>query len=308
MNEIGKKIEEVFRESGMKVQEFADKIYTSRPSVYKLFEKTDLDLTIDQLRRVSDVLNHDFIADVLGYKEPERPVIQLGDKWYTKSELKKAIEEHDRQMLKDCQQRINAFLFGKKREPYYNVEILTEYSGSKGVETSMKLSDTDLKRVRDFRLNPNSEDNENEELFTVIDWNKYYEDCGFGELQDVINLDFTPRYSYQFTVVVIESPEATPSAHPFYIEMTDKEYSQLLLHLMLHASTVQKLEQIDPELYRLINRGVYLPGGVIPQSPYVIFMTEAEKDANDILGDGDDMEGVPVSDFIRALLGANKCS
>ena len=71
---------------------------------------------------------------------------------------------------------------------------------------------------------------------------------------------------------------------------------------MQQPLTVQKLEQIDPELYRLINRGVYLPSGLVPQSPYVIFMTEAEKDANEILGDDNGVDGVPVSGFIRALL------
>lgn len=303
MYEIGKKIKAVLVESKMSIQEFADKLHVARPTIYNIFDRNDI--SIDQLLRISKILNHDFIADVYGYEKeeeakPEPPKFQLGNKWYTKSELKKAIEEQDRQRLKDYQQRINAFLSGKKREPYYNVEIITEFMGQ--TETSMMLSDVDLKRVRDFLLNPNSEDNGNEELLTVIDWNKYYEDCGFGELRDVTHVDFTPRYSYLFTAVVIESPEATPSIHPFYIEMTDKQYSQLLLLLMQQPLTVQKLEQIDPELYRLINRGVYLPSGLVPQSPYVIFMTEAEKDANEILGDNDDIEGIPVSGIIRALL------
>lgn len=303
MYEIGKKIKAVLVESKMSIQEFADKLHVARPTIYNIFDRNDI--SIDQLLRISKILNHDFIADVYGYEKeeatkPEPPKFQLGDKWYTKSELKKAIEEHDRQVLKDCRQRIDAFLAGKKREPYYKVEILTEYMGQ--IETGMSLSDEDKQRASNFLAKPNSEDNENDTLFSIIDWNKYYEDCGFGELRDVTHVDFTPRYSYLFTAVVIESPEATPSIHPFYIEMTDKQYSQLLLLLMQQPLTVQKLEQIDPELYRLINRGVYLTSGLVPQSPYVIFMTEAEKDANEILGDDNGVDGVPVSGFIRALL------
>lgn len=303
MYEIGKKIKAVLVESKMSIQEFADKLHVARPTIYNIFDRNDI--SIDQLLRISKILNHDFIADVYGYEKeeatkPEPPKFQLGNKWYTKSELKKAIEEHDRQVLKDYRQRIDAFLSIKKREPFYKVEILTEYMGQ--IETGMSLSDEDKQRASNFLAKPNSEDNENDTLFSVIDWNKYYEDCGFGELRDVTHVDFTPRYSYLFTAVVIESPEATPSIHPFYIEMTDKQYSQLLLLLMQQPLTVQKLEQIDPELYRLINRGVYLPSGLVPQSPYVIFMTEAEKDANEILGDDNGVDGVPVSGFIRALL------
>lgn len=87
--------------------------------------------------------------------------------------------------------------------------------------------------------------------------------------------------------------------------MTDTEYSQLLLLLMLNPDLkVQQLETLSPALYQLITRNVSCPnlGGSAPGVPYVIFMTEAKKDAAEIIRDSD-VEGVPTANFAMAFLG-----
>lgn len=297
MNEIGKKIEEVFRESGMKVQEFADKMYTSRSSVYNIYKW--IDPHISQLKRVSQVLNHDFIADYFGYEEEEKNAYEtdildlknslkdeFGDNVFAScvSELVSRLKKQGAGQVSDLRQRIGAYLSGKKRQAYYHVEIMTD--DFETPDCLMALTDEDLQRVRQYVLN--ADKNEYCSLGGVIDWSKYYDEETLGQIFDVTGIDFSPCYSYLFTAVSIESPESEPMVHPFNLEMTNREYSQLLLLQILNPDlTVQQLETLSPTLYQLITCNVSCPdlGGLAPVVPYVIFMTEAKKDANEILGD-----------------------
>ena len=59
---IGEMIKVTFGESGMSMSEFAGKIHASCPDVYSLFKKDDISLK--QLRLISEVLNHDFMKDL----------------------------------------------------------------------------------------------------------------------------------------------------------------------------------------------------------------------------------------------------
>ena len=58
---IGKKIKEAVKKSGMSVTEFAKKVNYSRRNVYSIFEKESVDTS--QLKKISDVLEHDFFVD-----------------------------------------------------------------------------------------------------------------------------------------------------------------------------------------------------------------------------------------------------
>ncbi len=57
---IGKEIERIYENSGMKVSEFAKRINTSTRNVYSIFERPEI--KTDQLFKISKVLNHDFFA------------------------------------------------------------------------------------------------------------------------------------------------------------------------------------------------------------------------------------------------------
>jgi hypothetical protein len=57
---IGKEIEKVYENSGMKLSEFAKRISTSTRNVYSIFERPEI--KTDQLFKISQVLNHDFFA------------------------------------------------------------------------------------------------------------------------------------------------------------------------------------------------------------------------------------------------------
>ena len=57
---IGKEIEKIYENSGMKLFEFAKRINTSTRNVYSIFERPEI--KTDQLFKISKVLNHDFFA------------------------------------------------------------------------------------------------------------------------------------------------------------------------------------------------------------------------------------------------------
>src|SRR5579859_906108 len=57
---IGKEIEKIYENSGMKLSEFAKRINTSTRNVYSIFERSEI--KTDQLLKISKVLNHDFFA------------------------------------------------------------------------------------------------------------------------------------------------------------------------------------------------------------------------------------------------------
>jgi hypothetical protein len=56
--DIGYKIKEVFDTRNMKLTDFANELGTVRQNVYRIFKKQDLDTGL--LKRVSEVLNHNF--------------------------------------------------------------------------------------------------------------------------------------------------------------------------------------------------------------------------------------------------------
>lgn len=59
---IGELIHSVFLKSGMTVTEFTDKICCARVNYYKIKKKGRLDT--DLLKKISEVLNHNFFADI----------------------------------------------------------------------------------------------------------------------------------------------------------------------------------------------------------------------------------------------------
>lgn len=59
---IGKMIESVFNESGMKAAELARRIHTSRSNVYFIFKRPSIDMK--QLLDLCEALNHNFLDDI----------------------------------------------------------------------------------------------------------------------------------------------------------------------------------------------------------------------------------------------------
>lgn len=73
---IGKEIEKIFQESGLKIGHFADRINTGERNVYSIFNRKDI--SADMLAKISRVLDFDFFKlyqDQLDglLKEPEVP-------------------------------------------------------------------------------------------------------------------------------------------------------------------------------------------------------------------------------------------
>ncbi len=62
MLHIGKRIQEVVKERGMTVVDFARALPCSRENAYKIFRKDDID--VRQLGRICQVLKHDFFLDL----------------------------------------------------------------------------------------------------------------------------------------------------------------------------------------------------------------------------------------------------
>lgn len=87
--EIGKKIEEVWRATGMSKVAFADKIGMNRNNVYYLFERTNIEA--EQLRKIGEVLNHDFFQY---YESSNRNIVEEPLVVYAKKELD-ALNEFD---------------------------------------------------------------------------------------------------------------------------------------------------------------------------------------------------------------------
>lgn len=59
MEDIGKKIEEIFKKSGMTKTAFADKIEYSRNNVYNIFNRKTIDIKL--LKKIGNVLDYDFL-------------------------------------------------------------------------------------------------------------------------------------------------------------------------------------------------------------------------------------------------------
>ena len=72
---IGREIEEKYKESGIKLSEFAKRLNTSPRNIYDIFERSDI--KTDQLKKIGEVLNYNFFLlynpSVSLTKEPEIP-------------------------------------------------------------------------------------------------------------------------------------------------------------------------------------------------------------------------------------------
>ncbi|HIR72135.1 MAG TPA: helix-turn-helix transcriptional regulator [Candidatus Coprenecus pullicola] len=60
MIHIGQLIEQTLKEQGRTVTWFADRLCCTRPNVYKIFKKDNIDIKL--LIRISDILQVDFFA------------------------------------------------------------------------------------------------------------------------------------------------------------------------------------------------------------------------------------------------------
>jgi len=60
---IGHLIKSVFDMSGMTVSELARQIHCERTNVYKIFNRRSID--VELLVKISEILNHNFLADVM---------------------------------------------------------------------------------------------------------------------------------------------------------------------------------------------------------------------------------------------------
>lgn len=59
---IGQRIKEIVKERGITVVAFARLIPCSRENVYRVFKNDNIDIL--QLKRISQVLDHDFFKDI----------------------------------------------------------------------------------------------------------------------------------------------------------------------------------------------------------------------------------------------------
>ena len=70
---IGHLIKAVFDMSGMTVAEFARKIHCERTNVYKIFSRRSID--VELLVKISEILNHNFLADVMKHYGFETKIV-----------------------------------------------------------------------------------------------------------------------------------------------------------------------------------------------------------------------------------------
>ena len=54
----------------MTITEFANRIHIERTTVYHIFKQKSIDF--DRLKKISDVLNYDFITEIFQKKEPAK--------------------------------------------------------------------------------------------------------------------------------------------------------------------------------------------------------------------------------------------
>lgn len=57
---IGKEIEKKYKESGMKLSEFAKRLSTSPRNIYDIFERSEI--KTDQLQKISEILKFNFFS------------------------------------------------------------------------------------------------------------------------------------------------------------------------------------------------------------------------------------------------------
>jgi hypothetical protein len=82
---IGKEIEKIYQNSGMKLSEFAKRINTSSRNVYSIFARPEI--KTDQLLKISRVLNYDFF----GFYKPSSNQVEEPPLNYVKAKNKVVI-------------------------------------------------------------------------------------------------------------------------------------------------------------------------------------------------------------------------
>jgi len=77
---IGREIETRYKESGLKLSEFAKRLNTSSRNVYDIFERSEI--KTDQLERISKILNFNFFSlfQDSGVQEPTLPYTNRKEK------------------------------------------------------------------------------------------------------------------------------------------------------------------------------------------------------------------------------------
>ena len=88
----GEKVKEHFEASGLSVSEFARRLNCHRQNVYDIFRREVIDVGL--LRRISRVLEHDFVAELYGTK---------GSKVTLKFSVTVEIAEDDEYKLREVQ-------------------------------------------------------------------------------------------------------------------------------------------------------------------------------------------------------------
>lgn len=80
---IGREIEKIYENSGIKLSEFAKRINTSTRNVYSIFAREEI--KTDQLLKISEVLNFDFFSL---YTSPKSQLVNEPTESYTKTKNK----------------------------------------------------------------------------------------------------------------------------------------------------------------------------------------------------------------------------
>ena len=70
---IGHLIKSIFDTSGMNVSELARQIHCERTNVYKIFNRRSID--VELLVKISEILNHNFLADVMKHYGFETKIV-----------------------------------------------------------------------------------------------------------------------------------------------------------------------------------------------------------------------------------------
>ena len=275
---IGEMIKVTFEESGMSMSEFAGKIHASCPDVYSLFKKDDISLK--QLRLISEVLNHDFMKDLCDQpnKKEAQSNVCLDGKVFTGQETNACDKDSYRQ-------KADVYLRNKKHTPLYQVEF--ETSENDHINCYLPLGEDDVLKLREATL-------AGDDLIELHDWDSdiIREDLHIGEILDINNIDFQKVHEYMFTAYSIKDCHSKPTIVNFSVVLTDSQYINLLVHLMSNRYlTVRQLEKIDKPLYDNIIRSV--PFWIEAEGKsFVVFMTEAQEDVSIILGEPDENEEV----------------
>lgn len=75
---IGREIERKYKESGIKLSEFAKRLNTSPRNIYDIFERSEI--KTDQLQKISEVLNFNFFSLFQPSRALQEPELQYFQK------------------------------------------------------------------------------------------------------------------------------------------------------------------------------------------------------------------------------------